>query len=196
MIASRPDQTPRALEHAGPFYNRPAGFVSRFVALLIDVGVLGAVLIAGGAIWFGLLRVVSLGWLNLFANWLRVLLTLALQVVIPITGALGVLIGYFLLFFTVTGQTVGKRVVGLRVVSVRGEQVTTKQALLRLVGYVISALPLYLGFLAMLLDEERRTWHDRIAHTAVVYTWDARPSQRFLALAIQRARERTPGGAK
>jgi len=178
--------------HASPLYGTSAGFVSRFIALLIDVVLLGSVLLVVSVIWFGLLRVVSFGWLDAIAPHLQTLITLVLRVVIPITVDIGVVVGYFLFFFTVTGQTVGKRVFGLRVVSTVGEQVKLQQALVRLVGYVISAIPIYLGFLAMFFDRERRTWHDRLAHTAVIYAWDARPDERFLARAIRRARERTP----
>jgi len=181
-----------ALAHGSPLYGTPAGFVSRFIALLIDVVLLGSVLLACTVIWFALLRVVPLGWLNAIAPQLQALTTIVLHVVIPIAVAIGVVVGYFLFFFTVTGQTVGKRVLGLRVVSTGGDQVELRQAFVRLVGYVISAIPIYLGFLAMFFDRERRTWHDRLARTAVIYAWDARPDERFLARAIRRARERTP----
>ena len=193
MIVPRPEQTRRpVVVHASPLYGTPAGFVSRFIALLIDVVLLGTVLLVISVIWFGLLRVVSFGWLDTIAPQLQALTTLVLRVVVPITTAISVVVGYFLFFFSVTGQTVGKRVFGLRVVSTSGDQVKLRQAFVRLVGYVISALPIYLGFLAMFFDPERRTWHDRLAHTAVIYTWDARPDERFLARAIRRTRERTP----
>jgi uncharacterized RDD family membrane protein YckC len=193
MIAPRPDKTRAPVViHNSPLYGTPAGFVSRFIALLIDVGLLGVVLLITGVIWFGLLRIVSFGWLDLIAPQLQTLIMFALRVVIPIATVIVVVVGYFLFFFTVTGQTVGKRVLGLRLVSTNGDRVTLRQAFVRLVGYAISAIPIYLGFLAMFFDSERRAWHDRLAHTAVIYDWDARPDERFLARAIQRARERTP----
>jgi uncharacterized RDD family membrane protein YckC len=107
-------------------------------------------------------------------------------VIIPGVAAVIVVCGYFLLFFTVTGQTVGKRAIGLRVVAADGGKLPVRRAALRLVGYVLSALPFYYGFLAMLFDTRRRTWHDRLAHTLVVYTWEARPDERFLARGIAR----------
>jgi uncharacterized RDD family membrane protein YckC len=42
------------------------------------------------------------------------------------------------------------------------------RATLRLVGVVLSALPLGLGFLGLWTDAERRGWHDRFAGTKVV----------------------------
>jgi uncharacterized RDD family membrane protein YckC len=178
--------------HASPLYGAPAGFVSRFIALLIDIVLLGALLLVSSVIWFGLLRVVPLGWLNAIFPRLQALITFALRVVLPLAVAIGVVVGYFLFFFTVTGQTVGKRVLGLRVVSTSGDHVELRYACVRLAGYAISAIPIYLGFLAMFFDRERRTWHDRLAHTAVIYAWDAQPDERFLARAIRQARERTP----
>jgi uncharacterized RDD family membrane protein YckC len=178
--------------HVSPLYGAAAGFVSRFLALLIDIALLGAVLLVVGVIWFGLLRLVSFGWLSAIAPQLQALTMFALRIVIPITTAIAVVAGYFLFFFTVTGQTVGKPVLGLRVVSTSGDHVKLRQAFVRLVGYAISAIPIYLGFLAMLFDGQRRTWHDRMARTAVVYAWDAQPDERFLARAIRRTRERTP----
>jgi hypothetical protein len=37
-----------------------------------------------------------------------------------------------------------------------------------LFGYLVSALPFYLGFLSV-LGRRRLSWHDRFAHTEVVY---------------------------
>ena len=193
MIAPRPDQTRRpVVAPASPLYGTPAGFVSRFIALLIDIVLLVAVLLATCVIWFGLLRVLPFGWLDVIAPQLQAVISFTLRAVIPIATAIAVVVGYFLFFFTVTGQTVGKRVLGLRVVSTNGDHVKLLQASVRLVGYVVSAIPIYLGFLAMFFDRDRRAWHDRLAHTAVIYAWDARPDERFLARAIRRTHEHTP----
>ena len=37
-----------------------------------------------------------------------------------------------------------------------------------LIGKSLGAFPLYLGFLSILWDDERRGWHDRIAKTHVI----------------------------
>ncbi len=44
----------------------------------------------------------------------------------------------------------------------------------------ITALPLFLGYLWVLVDDERQTWHDRLAKTIVVYEWDARYEERLV----------------
>jgi uncharacterized RDD family membrane protein YckC len=104
----------------------------------------------------------------------------ALGALLPTLVGIGLVIGYFLFFLTLTGQTIGKRLVGVRVISTRGGHLTVWQSSLRVIGYFVSLLPLYVGFLAALLDVQRRAWHDRIAGTLVVYVWAARPDERFI----------------
>ncbi len=77
-------------------------------------------------------------------------------------------IGYYLYFWTNSGQTPGKKLLGLRVVSKDESPITTGQALLRLIGYSISGLFLSLGFLWAIWDGEKQGWHDKIAGTYVV----------------------------
>ncbi|NTU83478.1 MAG: RDD family protein [Chloroflexales bacterium] len=164
----------------------PAGFVSRLLALLIDVALLGGVLLVGGVIWYALLFVMPRGLSSALPASMQRLTSLLAEIIIPGVAAVIVVCGYFLFFFTVTGQTIGKRALGLRVVAADGGKLPVRRAALRLAGYVLSALPFYYGFLAMLFDARRRTWHDRLAHTLVVYAWEARPDERFLARGIAR----------
>jgi uncharacterized RDD family membrane protein YckC len=81
-------------------------------------------------------------------------------------------IGYFGYFEgSPSGQTIGKRLVQIRVVDVEtGGPIGTSRALVRYVGRIISTLVLLLGYLWMLWDPERQTWHDKIAGTVVVPT--------------------------
>ena len=76
---------------------------------------------------------------------------------------------YNIVFWWLRGQTPGKWLLGLRVVALGGGKVTLGRAVLRFVGYLLSALPFYLGFL-WILGSERRGFHDRLAGTEVVYT--------------------------
>lgn len=75
---------------------------------------------------------------------------------------------YLVISWTVSGQTPGKLLFGLRVVPIEGGRLPLRRALLRLVGYLLSALPIYLGFL-WIAGPARRGWHDRLARTEVVY---------------------------
>jgi uncharacterized RDD family membrane protein YckC len=79
-------------------------------------------------------------------------------------------IGYYAYFEgSQSGQTVGKRATKIRVISsLDGGPIGFGRGLLRYLGKVISGLALGLGYLWMLWDPQRQTWHDKIANTFVV----------------------------
>jgi uncharacterized RDD family membrane protein YckC len=68
-----------------------------------------------------------------------------------------------------TGQTIGKRALGIRVIDFKvGGPIGYGRGFLRTVGRYLSALIIFLGYLWMLWDPEKQTWHDKIAGTVVV----------------------------
>jgi uncharacterized RDD family membrane protein YckC len=146
-----------------------AGFVSRFLAAFVD----------GFLVWLCLEG--SIHTQNVAAHFLRrfappVSLSAVVLVCAPFMTAL-----YHVIGWSWRGQTVGKWLLGVRVVAVGGGNVRVVQALLRFAGYFISGLPFYLGFL-WILGPDRRGFHDRLAHTEVVYsrpTGFFRISQRY-----------------
>ena len=75
---------------------------------------------------------------------------------------------YFTYFHGAAGQTPGKMIFGLKVVQSTGEQMTFGLAFLRWVGYIISAVVFYLGFIWIAFDAKKRGWHDKIAGTVVI----------------------------
>ena len=77
-------------------------------------------------------------------------------------------IGYFTILISGGGQTVGKWLLGIKVTLPDGEQVSTGRALVRCIGYYISGVFLYIGFLVSLIDPRRQAFHDKIAGTVVV----------------------------
>lgn len=79
-------------------------------------------------------------------------------------------IGYFVYFWSSSGQTPGKMIMGIKVVSVDGGPVSVGKAIVRLIGYAISGIVIYLGFLWIIWDKEKQGWHDKIASTYVVKT--------------------------
>lgn len=92
-----------------------------------------------------------------------------------VKGPLDVFISYiFPIVFTVAlwvkiGGTPGKRILGLRVVDEKtGQNVSVGQACLRYVAYLISALPLLLGYFWVAFDKRKKSWHDHISSTVVV----------------------------
>lgn len=88
----------------------------------------------------------------------------------PIGAILYVVIafGYYIYFWSSSGQTLGKKWLGVRVVSTDGEIISAGRAVLRLIGYAISGLFFGLGFLWAAWDSESQGWHDKIANTYVI----------------------------
>jgi uncharacterized RDD family membrane protein YckC len=133
-----------------------AGFVSRLIAGAIDIIVIAAVLT--GANWF--LTTAE----ELMRPWSQTDLSAALVAAAPV-----IVVAYFVVLWRLTGQTVGKRLLGLRVVAIDGGRITVGRAIVRVAGYVVSAVPLYAGYLQILFDPQRRALHDRLSRTAVIY---------------------------
>jgi uncharacterized RDD family membrane protein YckC len=75
---------------------------------------------------------------------------------------------YFLFFWSLSGQTLGKLLTGSRVVDRRGGALGFGRAAMRLAAAVVAALPLGAGFIGLWTDREHRGWHDRIAGTKVI----------------------------
>jgi uncharacterized RDD family membrane protein YckC len=81
---------------------------------------------------------------------------------------------YLPLSWTLTGQSVGKALLGLRIVRNDPRRPTLvklslMRSMVRASGYWLSLLPLGLGLLMAVFDEQHRTLHDRLAGTRVVY---------------------------
>jgi uncharacterized RDD family membrane protein YckC len=78
-------------------------------------------------------------------------------------------VSYFVIFWSATGQTPGNRLLRIRVCrAADGEVLRPRKSLLRLGTMVVCALPLFAGFLPILLDNRRRGLHDMIAGSVVV----------------------------
>jgi uncharacterized RDD family membrane protein YckC len=77
---------------------------------------------------------------------------------------------YFTYFHGTIGQTVGKRIMGLKVLRLTGEPLNLGVAFLRWIGYIISGMIFYLGFLWIAFDRRKQGWHDKIAGTCVIKT--------------------------
>ncbi|HEV2069576.1 MAG TPA: RDD family protein, partial [Acidimicrobiales bacterium] len=122
-----------------------ASFGRRLLALLLDSILLGVV----GAILVFLMGDVAGQGLNV------------------LIGA-----GYFIaLEGSPSGQTVGKRGLGIRVLDLdAGGPVGYGRAVIRYVGRFVSGIVFAVGYLWMLWDGQKQTWHDKMATTVVVPT--------------------------
>jgi uncharacterized RDD family membrane protein YckC len=75
---------------------------------------------------------------------------------------------YTLLESSPKQATIGKFTLGLKVTDLRGKKITFLQANVRYFSKLLSALPLFTGFLVLLSTRRKQTLHDYIARTIVV----------------------------
>jgi uncharacterized RDD family membrane protein YckC len=157
-----------------------AGFFSRALALLVDTVIIFLVIFALPAMVNGIFRSLGLGGLLDITNIFNKLGNFFGSGVIA-SFILLCLISYFLFFWYFTGQTLGDNLMGVRIVRTSGHRLGLLRGILRLIGYIISIIPLGLGFLWVLGDDHRQGWHDKLADTYVIYAWEARPNEHFLS---------------
>jgi uncharacterized RDD family membrane protein YckC len=136
-----------------------AGFVTRLLAFSID----GAI-IQGVAAFVAVVTALALS-----------LLHLPSQVDVIVATVLGVAwvlwsVGYFVLFWSTTGQTPGNRVMAIVVLDSQGRgPLKPRRALLRFLALIAGAAALMIGILMMLWSPRRRCFQDRVARTVVLY---------------------------
>jgi uncharacterized RDD family membrane protein YckC len=138
---------------------RYEGLVTRGIAFAIDAAVINlvAIVVAGGVTL--VLSVLSVPGESVDA------------VLIAVGGTLFLAwsVGYFVTFWSTTGQTPGSRLMRIMVRSADdGKILRPRRAALRFACLVLAAIPLLAGFLPILFDERRRGLHDMLAGTVVV----------------------------
>lgn len=121
-----------------------AGFWRRLVAVIIDGVILGAITGVLMAI-FGAQQA---------ASWLG--------------SIIGII--YVIGFWTWRGQTPGKMVMGIKIIKTDGSPIGIGRAILRYVGYLVSTIIIYIGYLMIAWDSKKQGLHDKIAGTYVVKT--------------------------
>ena len=92
-----------------------------------------------------------------------------------IQGTWDVLLNYILpaiaiiIFWIYRSATPGKMVLGLTIVDAKtGGKPSTGQFIGRYLGYYVSMIPLFLGFIWVGIDKRKQGWHDKLAGTVVV----------------------------
>jgi uncharacterized RDD family membrane protein YckC len=133
-----------------------------------------------GLVTRGLAFAVDAALINLAALIVSVSVGLAVSVLNPsdpfekaalVVGAVAYVvwtIGYFVIFWSTTGQTPGNRLLQIRVRREDGGVLRPRRAVLRLGAMMLCAIPLFAGFLPILVDNRRRGVHDMLAGTVVV----------------------------
>jgi uncharacterized RDD family membrane protein YckC len=134
-----------------------AGVATRAVALAVDVVIVNVLVLLGA----GLLGLVASLVDDLRPEWLA-------QALIAVGWGLSVAV-YFVLFWSITGQTPGMRAMRLRVIRESGSPPSLARAFVRLIGLLIAIVPMFAGFIPVLFDDRRRGLPDYLAGTVVVY---------------------------
>lgn len=128
-------------------------FVTRAIAYVTD----GAILFGVGAIMLSIV-------MSLLRPAMSFDMTLLLHLLL-FTAALALYTTYFTYR---DGQTPGKALFRLRVRDVEGKPISAGRAFLRWVGYFLSTITLFAGFLVAIKDPNKQAWHDKLARTIVV----------------------------
>lgn len=134
-----------------------AGFWRRYAAIFLDGLVIG---VLGFVISFVLSLVLAV--LKVDVSIISVLNNLV-SVAISWTYVVGMTVKY--------GQTLGKKWLHIKIVSIEDDTSTPswKRLLVReSVGKFVSSIVLGLGYLWMIRDAHKQTWHDKMAKTVVV----------------------------
>ena len=167
---------------SAPQQGQYAGFITRLIAFVIDIVIVNFMVLvfAGvGTLLFGFFSNLSI-FLGIRQSSIDSPGAILIQsVAVVMAFALAWL--YPIVFWTISGQTIGKTIMGLRVVRMDGKRMTFWRGFVRVFGYILSAIPFFLGFIWVLFSNERRGWHDKIAGTCVIYSWEARDSKTMLA---------------
>ncbi|EPY8493075.1 RDD family protein [Pseudomonas aeruginosa] len=143
----------------------PAGLIRRLAAMFYDFLLCVALMMVVALVYQqGILRLIY------GSDHLRELADRGALIGDPLLSTLLVfaLFGFFAKFWTHNGQTLGMQVWGLRVQNRDGSAISLLQALLRFMIAIASWLCLGLGFLWMLWDKDKRTWHDRYSESQMV----------------------------
>ncbi len=130
------------------------GFWARLVASLLD------------NIWMGIVLLILLFVLGQIG-----VLTLSAESNSPPELLLQILVPFILvmMLWNRYASTPGKMIFKAKILDADTlEPVPTGRLFLRYIGYIISSLPLFLGFLWVAFDRKKQGFHDKIARTVVV----------------------------
>lgn len=164
MVMSATHAAPQT--RARPDESGYAGFVTRLIAFAIDAAIVNVVALMAAVVVTLVFSVIPES-------------RDSDKIVVAIGGVAFALwsVGYFLTFWTTTGQTPGYRAMQIQVTRESGARLRPRHAIARLFGIVLS-LPLFAGFIPILFTERRRGLPDWLSGTVVRVVPDADASRR------------------
>lgn len=136
--------------------NKYAGFWRRFWASLVDGVILGFIGIGISS---------TLG-TNPFASEVKSNLQVVDKVLTWVIS-----VAYTVMFYVnYEGATPGKKLLAIKVIKTDGQPLNYGVAIIRSLASLVSAIPLFLGYIWVAFDSKKQAWHDKIAGTYVVRT--------------------------
>jgi len=134
------------LEYAGFWVRSGAAIIDTLLICIIVFPILTAVY--GSAYWSG--EQLIQGPVDFLVSW--------------VAPAIAVVV-----FWIARQATPGKMAIGARIVDAKtGEKPTSRQLVVRYLGYYVAMLPLFLGIFWVAFDPRKQGWHDKLAGTVVV----------------------------
>jgi uncharacterized RDD family membrane protein YckC len=134
-----------------------AGLLRRLAALLYDGLLLLALLFLVTACFLPLTGGTAITWSGFPLLWVLHKLIIA-----------AVIVSFYGVAWTRTGQTLGMSSWRLRVERLDGSRLAWRDTVTRISAALLSWLPLGLGWLWCAIDRQGRTWHDILSRTRVV----------------------------
>jgi len=137
------------------------GFWKRFIAFLIDVLILIVITVPL------LLAIYGRSYLKLVheTGGVAGFWDFMIQYVLPTIAVI--------VFWRYRGATPGKMAISAKIVDAKtGGRPSTARLVARYFAYIVSTLPLFLGFIWIGIDRRKQGFHDKIAGTLVVYDDD------------------------
>ena len=90
-------------------------------------------------------------------------------ILVPVYVILCLLASTCLIFLPAySGKSIGKLLFGIRVIKEDGGRIYFNDSFVRWIGYYLSSLPLFYGYISALFDYNLQTWHDKISKTYVI----------------------------
>lgn len=148
-----------------------AGIVTRLLAFMIDVTLIGWVVSQGLSAFIGLLE-------SLFGDlpsWLVLTFGVAAASLVPL---------YLALCWYLTGRTLGSWLMGFRISTADGHRPGFFRALFRAVLELAGVTVFLITSSTSLFDKRRRTMMDMLAHTEVRYVVPKEQQARYIRLAL------------
>jgi uncharacterized RDD family membrane protein YckC len=146
-----------------------AGLITRAFAFAADVAIVYALLFVIGVVIALIVGAFSNFNLNADA-----------QTILGATAVWFFTLGLYLVsFWSLTEQTPGMRMLGIEVTDLEGKRLTARRCVVRVIGMVLAAIPLFAGYFLILLRDDRRGLHDLMARSEVRYAEKKRPPRPF-----------------